>query len=113
MVLRPAGGQVEGVVLDADRQPAAGATVVLAPEKSRREHARYYRSTTAGQDGRFHFRAVIPGDYVVLAWEDIESGAWRDPDVLEPAESSGARVTVREQGTESVQLRVITEGPPR
>jgi hypothetical protein len=86
--------------------------VVLVPEKSRRAHARYYRSTAAGQNGRFTLRA-IPGEYSVFAWEDIEDGAWRDPAVLEPVESDGVRVTVRETGSESVQLRVITADQPR
>ena len=32
--------------------------------------------------GRFHIEGLPPGDYKAFSWEDIETGAWQDPDFI-------------------------------
>jgi hypothetical protein len=48
-----------------------------------------------------------PAEYKLFAWEDVEDGAWIDPEFLKPFEGKGKRVTVREGGSETVELKLI------
>ena len=43
----------------------------------------------------------------LLAWEDVVSGAWCDPEFLKPFESQAEAVTVQENGRKSVTLKAI------
>jgi hypothetical protein len=107
IVLSPSGGQVEGVVLDAKQQPAGAAHVVLVPEPRRREQTNLYKTGTTDQYGRFTLRGITPGDYKLFAWDDIETGAYQDPDFLKPLENRGESVSIRENSRESAQLKLI------
>jgi len=99
------GGQIEGVVLNAEDQPATGAAVVLVPEQ--RGHWRLYKENTTDQYGRYHIKGIAPGDYKLFAWEDVENGAYEDPEFLKGFESRGEGVTIGEGGHESKQLKLI------
>ena len=108
VVLSPNAAQVEGVVLNAKQQPAAGVTVVLIPkDEKRREQQQYYKSVTTDQYGRYALKNVDPGEYRLFAWEDLEYGAYMDPDFVKPVEDRGQSVSLRESSRESVQLSVI------
>ncbi len=101
--------QITGAVQDpATQQPALAATVVLIPqEKERRETNLYYRTASTDQSGNFTFPRVNPGEYKIYAWDEVENGAWFDPDFLKPVESKGTPVSVREGNPVSVQLTLI------
>jgi len=49
-----------------------------------------------------------PVEYMVLAWEDIESGAADDEEFRKPFESKGTRLKLSEGSKESLQLTAIT-----
>ena len=114
IVLSPHGGQVTGAVKNAaTQQLAAQATVALVPrEKERAGQAAYYRDATVGQDGQFHFKSVPPGEYKLFAWEDVESGAWLDPDFIKPLDDKGKSVTIRADGQEAADLVAIPADTP-
>ena len=59
------------------------------------------------QYGRFTFKNVVPGEYKVYAWEDVESSAWMDPDFMKPLEGKGESVAVEESAQANVQVNVI------
>jgi hypothetical protein len=85
-----------------------GATVVLLPlERERKELAGAYFNVTADQYGHFSVKNVPPGEYVAYGWEDIEPGAWFDPDVMKPLEGKSTKITVRESSKVEVTLPVI------
>jgi len=109
-VLSTAGAVVSGVASDADGQPVNGVRVVLIPEGEKRKYARLYRDASSDQSGGFVFRDVAPGEYKVFCWERIENGEWQDPDVLRPFEDKGVRVTAKESGSATVEVRVIPGG---
>jgi len=110
IVLSPHGAQINGAVHNASHQPAAHATVVLVPrDKERSGHASYYRDAAIGSDGQFHFQSVPPGEYGLYAWEDVDAGAWMDPDFLKPFEGSAHNLTVHADGHESADLALIPE----
>ncbi len=37
---------------------------------------------TTDKSGQFQFRGLPPGEYRVLAWEDVDPGAWFNPAFL-------------------------------
>jgi hypothetical protein len=100
ILVSPKGGTVTGTVADAEGKPAAGATVVLAPkEKDRR-----YPQLGSDQFGRFKFTGVVPGEYTVYAWDDVEFTAWMDAEFLKDAK--GEAVTVGERASATVAVKV-------
>jgi hypothetical protein len=108
IVLSSAWGSLEGVVTDARRMPASGATVVLVPTKVRRNSS-LYRATVADAAGKYRFPGIVPGDYLLFAWEDIETGAWQDPDFLRPVESRGRPVEIRAGENPADSITVIAK----
>ncbi|MDQ6700720.1 MAG: carboxypeptidase regulatory-like domain-containing protein [Acidobacteriota bacterium] len=108
VVLGAGGGSIEGVVSGPKPAAAAGATVVLIPEPSRREQRYRYKTATADQAGKFKLAGIAPGDYKVFAWEDIESGAYLDSEFIKAVEERGQAFSIKENAHESAQLKLIT-----
>ena len=109
IVLSAAGAQVEGTVLDKSERPARGATVVLAPEARLRVHGRLFHETTTDKDGHFAIRGIAPGEYKILAWDDLEGEAYRDPDFMRGYEGRGEKIVVRENETKQARLKLIVD----
>jgi protocatechuate 3,4-dioxygenase beta subunit len=109
VVLSPNAGQITGTVLDPNTQKAAPTTmVVLIPqEKERRDREAFYQTATSDLSGQFTFKSVVPGEYRVYAWEDVEYSAWMDPDFMKPLESRGEAVSVSEGGRQAIQVNLI------
>jgi hypothetical protein len=105
-------GQIEGVVQNAKEQPVPGATVVLVPERKKREKSREFRNVTTDQHGRYVIKTIEPGEYKLFAWEDIEPGEYMDPEVLKPVEERGHPVSIHEGSHETADLRLIPAKPP-
>lgn len=106
LVLGTGAGRIDGTVKNGD-QPSPGAWVVLVPDGKQRSQTNFYQPALADQLGRFAMRNVSPGDYTLFAWEQIERGAYLDPDFLGQYEDRGHAVHVEESGHVSVQLDVI------
>ncbi len=107
LVLSSAGGQMDGVLLS-EELGFDGALVVLVPEPPHRGQARLYKTTTTDQYGHFTLRGIVPGDYKLFAWEDIEAGAYQDADFLRPYEERGETLRVVEAGRHSARLKLIS-----
>lgn len=104
VLVNPNGAEIDGVVADADGKPMPGATVALIPDSRR---ALLFQSDATDQSGAFCFQGVPPGDYKLLAWEDVVSGAWYDPEFLKLVEGKAQAVTVKENDRKSVTLNAI------
>ena len=101
--------ELSGTVVDEKGRPAADQTLVLYPvdEKYRVFQSRRIRTTRAGEDGRYTFRAVPPGDYRLATVLDPEPGSWYDKAVLSDLDSSAARISLveGEKKIENVRVR--------
>jgi len=115
VIISPAGGQVEGLVVTAKQEAARAATVVLLPDSSRRNQTHLFKNVTTDQNGRFTLTGIAPGDYSLLAFEDLEPGAWQDADYLKQFERSAESLSIRENGHETRQLKLIPaeDAPPQ
>jgi len=105
-------GQIDGTVQNAKNEPAIGTSVTLIPEASRRSLINLYKSATTDQNGHFAIKGIKPGEYKLFAWEEVESGAYMDPDFLKPHESAGEAVSIKENARETVQLKSIPATSP-
>ena len=97
----------EGVVVDRVGRPVPGANVVLVPRGNRRRPDRYM-STIADAGGNFRVTGIPAMDYALLAFEDIEPGAYF---VFSYDTAAFNRYSVPAQtlnsGTSNTQLRLV------
>lgn len=108
IVLAMGSAELTGTVRDADEIPAAGAVVALVPDEgSRQGRWGRYRGTQADQNGQFELRDLAPGEYNVLAWEDVDPEVALDPELHRHFGSKAIDVKLAENGRETVELEAI------
>jgi len=100
-------GTIKGVVKSRNDQPAGNSVVVIAPAPNRRENPAAFRTAITDQVGVFSVRGLLPGEYTILAWEDVEANAYQNPQFLADSESSGVKATVERGSSKVVDVRVI------
>jgi hypothetical protein len=112
IVLSPSAANLQGTVRDVMDAAVSGATVVLVPEGARRrQRSGWYRVVTSDLNGRFAISGVAPGEYKLVAWENIEPGAWMDSAVLQKIDASGERVDLDAAQSRTVALKVSGISP--
>jgi len=92
--IRTDGGDVDGVVLDGTLRPVPGATVVLAPLVQYRQNPALFRVATSDEAGRYTMTGIRPGEYKILAWADIQPGAYLNTTILNDYRNNEMPVTV-------------------
>jgi hypothetical protein len=100
-------GRVNGSVVNARQEPLSNRTVVLVPDVRFRHRVDLYKTVATDDAGRFRMQGVVPGHYQLFAWEDIETGAWQDPEFIRIYEGRGRTVEINEGSDDNVQLTVI------
>jgi hypothetical protein len=108
IALSTKGALIDGTVLDKDQKPMPGIQAVLIPDRQR-DRRDLYRSPTTDQNGHFTMRSIAPGDYKLFAWEDIEPGAYNDPELVRKYEALAAPVKVSESATLHFEVKVLPE----
>jgi hypothetical protein len=106
IVLSSKAGQLDGTVIDAQTRAAAGAQIVLVPERDR-QRTDLYRTAASDSAGRFVLRGIPPGEYRVFGWEALESYAYFDSELLRRVEAQGIPVRVSESAANSLTLKII------
>jgi protocatechuate 3,4-dioxygenase beta subunit len=101
------GGRIQGAVTGADSLPVTGVWVVLIPDEPHRDRFHLYQKTSTDQYGHFLLRGIPPGDYKIFCWEEVEDGAWEDPDFLKPFEKQGQTVSLEEADSKTVDVVAI------
>jgi protocatechuate 3,4-dioxygenase beta subunit len=113
VVLGANAGRITGVVNgQRSGQPVTGATAVLIPQtKERRIQTASYKVSSSGEDGRFTFTGIAPGDYRIFAWEQMpEDQNYMDPGFLKTVEDKGQPVTIHEGDRPDLQVIAIPPG---
>ena len=101
-------GELSGTVMQSSGTPATDYTVVIAPSDSRywlpgARRVQLARPTSAG---RFVFRGMPAGDYLVAAVTDIEPGGHYDPAFLKAMIAAAVRVSIADGGRHVQDIRV-------
>ena len=107
VVVSSAAAQVSGSVFNEKKEPALGSTAVLIPSADRRDQQQYYKTATVDQNGTFNFTGIAPGDYILLAWQNAEAGAWQDPEFLARFETKGKTLHVKENDVVTAELEAL------
>jgi hypothetical protein len=71
-----------------------------------------YKQATTDQYGRFELRGIPPGGYKLFSWDQVENGAWQDPEFLTPFEEKGEQVKLQEGDQKTVNLTAIKTKNP-
>jgi hypothetical protein len=72
VVVSAKGAGLEGTVLDGEGKPEGGATVVTVPGSGKRGRPDAYQYARTDDSGRFIIRGMNPGEFIVLAFEELQ-----------------------------------------
>lgn len=108
VVVSAKGAGVEGTVVDREGKPAAGASVVTIPASGKLGRPDAYQSARADDGGHFVVRGMNPGEFMVLAFEELQ-GDYRTREFAKEYEGKGKKVELDEGGKKSVVVKLITE----
>jgi protocatechuate 3,4-dioxygenase beta subunit len=99
---------VEGTLGDDNGAPVADGTVVVFATDSGKwsEESRFVRAARADQKGRYQIKGLPPGDYLAIAIDYVEDGAWNEPEFLESLRQYAQRVTLDAVEPQSLSLKV-------
>ena len=105
VTMSPKGGEVRGLVIDADGKPAAGSTITLVREAPERVLG---LRVTANENGTFDAKRLRPGKYRVYAWGGrLDDVPWLDPEMWRKYEIRSELVDVTEGVPTQVNLKQI------
>jgi hypothetical protein len=107
IIVEAAGGAVEGIVRNEQRQPESLVTVVLVPSAERRQNAALYKTRITGEDGRFEIRGIPPGAYTIFAWKSVPPTAWQNAEFLTSFMDRGHVVKVTSSSRSALELEAI------
>jgi len=101
---------VGGRLVDDTGAPVADGTVlVFASDASRWwEESRWIRAVRADQEGRYEIRGLPAGEYLAVALGYVEDGVWNDPEYLESIRRYAQKLTLKEGGSQSPALKLVT-----
>jgi hypothetical protein len=95
------GGKISGRVQTSGGKPASSAAVVLIPDD---RNATPVQVAYSFADGAYVLEGLPPGDYQVVALEDLEPGREQEPDFLTVFGAGVRRAHVPDGGTVMIDL---------
>jgi hypothetical protein len=101
------GARLQGIVANDESLPVAGVWVVAVPEESKRSLRYLYKAVTTDQYGRYDLRGLVPGKYMIFAWDGVARGEWEDPEFLKTNGAKAVTVEVSDSDTKSTDLQLI------
>jgi len=107
VVVGAKGAGVEGTVVDAAGKPVAQANVVTLPSSGKLGRPDAYQFGQTDARGHFDLRGMNPGEFLVLAFEEIQED-YRTPEFVKKYEGKGEKVDLQEGAKKSVTLKLIT-----
>ena len=106
---------ITGAVRDGRGNGIGNVSVIACPSDPKLWMPQSRRVLTARTDaaGAYRLPVVPPGDYLVVAVDDVEQGEWFDPDFLEQITKDAVRVKVDEgeQKTQDLRAPVSSQVP--
>ena len=108
VVVSAKGAGIEGTVVDKEGKAVAEANVVTVPSSGKLRRPDAYQFGRSDENGHFVLRGMNPGEFVVLAFDEIQ-GDYRAPGFAKKYAGKGEKVELEEGGTKSVVVKLITE----
>jgi carboxypeptidase family protein len=109
ILLSPGAAEVSGTVRNKDGAVMTGVEVTLWPKALLPESAWSgpNRSST-DQNGDFRIAGLVPGDYYIVAWEDIDQNLTFDLDFIKRFATQATPLTLEEGAHQTVQPKLIS-----
>jgi protocatechuate 3,4-dioxygenase beta subunit len=104
IVLSTRAAIVEGAVVDRQGKPVGGAVLALLPKDGSLEHL---KTGVANAEGKYYFPSNPPGEYKLLAWEDVDTALLQQPGFLQQLDASAQSVQLGAGGRETIRLTAI------
>lgn len=101
------GGRISGTVFDYENTPSGGAQITLIPEGAARSRIDRYRTAISDADGKFTIRGIVPGDYRLFGWDNLEPNAYLNVDYVKSYQDLGMPVHLEPNQSGAVSLRLI------
>ena len=104
--------EVAGTVSGSNGAVVKEYTVVVFSEDAQQwslPMTRWVTGSRPDQEGRFRVRNLPPGGYYAVALDYVEQGSWGDPELLERLKAHAKRFTLREGGTETLDLKLVDQ----
>jgi hypothetical protein len=100
--------ELSGVVTDERNQPTAAYSLVAFPADPRywTASSRRVQTTRPATDGRYTFRNLPPGEYLLAPVYDVEPGSTSDPAYLQQLEAASLRVRLQPGEKKAQDMRV-------
>ena len=109
VLVSPNAGDISGSVTNEMDEPVFDAVVTLGPLSSEEAlETRFFRETRSGSDGQFSIKNLPPGDYRVVAWEEIEDDLVQDPEFRARFDDKSIRVKIEEKSHETTSLKLVS-----
>jgi hypothetical protein len=98
---------ITGQVTDANGRPADGPVLLFPADQTQwHEAADTVRSARADQAGKFRFERVRPGDYRIVAIDQMATWQQYDPEFLAPLRERSTKITVADEPV-AMDLKVV------
>ena len=99
--------EISGTVRDGKNAGVPALTVIAfsSDQQHWRPQSRRINAVRTDQAGAFRVRNLPPGDYLLVAVDDVEQGEWFDPAYLEKIRESATRVTIAEGDKKTQDLK--------
>jgi len=101
------GGRITGTVFDRANTPSVGALITLVPEGDARLRPDRYRTALSGSNGSFTLQGIVPGDYRVFSWDELEPNAHMNVDFMRAYLELGTPVRVQPNQSATISVRLI------
>ena len=100
--------EISGTVRDARNAVTAGVHVIAFSTDPAhwRAQSRRIQSVRTDQSGAYRIRNLPPGDYFIVATDDVEQGEWFDPAFLDGVRGSARRLSISEGDRKAQDLPV-------
>lgn len=99
--------QISGTVRDGSNagMPAISVIAYSTDAAHWRPQSRRIQSVRTDASGAYRIRNLPPGDYLLVAADDVEQGEWFDPAYLESVRARGTRIVINEGDNKTQDLR--------
>lgn len=100
---------VGGQLTDDKGAPLRDGTVLAFPTDADRwfESSRSVRATRPDQHGQWQIKGLPAGEYLAIALDYVEDGAWNDPEYLESLRRYAQKLNVTPDVAQTVTLKIV------
>ena len=99
---------IDGELTDAKDRPTGDGTVIVFVDDASKwmEDSRFVASARPDAGGHWVVEGLPPGKYLAVAVDCLEEGQWHDPKCLESMRPSAQMLTLVDEESKSVRLRL-------